>query len=222
MNEHEALAMLLRSRGLLYAMLSRCFGNAPDKAMIDVLSSSEFDQICAVLDDGGGALSSSRASIENEVVKLGLDECRREYTACFIGPKTLVSPWESVYVTGEELVFQPCTLKVRDAYRFEGFEASDGAHEPDDHIATEADFLAKLAERALVEFESGETETALSTLEASRSFLVEHLGAWIADFSDALESAGPDGAIYWRMARFAVAFTDNDKALLGELIEAIA
>lgn len=222
MDEHEALAMLLRSRGLMYAMLSRCFGNAPDEAMLDILSSPEFDQICSVLDDEEGTLSLLRAEVEAEGAKLGLDECRREYTACFIGPKTLVSPWESVYITGEELIFQPCTLSVREAYRSEGFEASNGAHEPDDHIATEVDFLAKLAERASEEFADDESEIALSTLEASNAFLNEHLGVWIGAFSNALESAELDGSFYWRIARFAVAFIDNDKALLEEFIETVA
>lgn len=222
MNEREALTMVLRSRELLYAMLSRCFGGEPDEAMIDVLSSTEFDQVCAVLDDDKGTLSSLRADIGSEVAERGLEELRREYTVCFVGPQTLVFPWESVYVTGEELVFQPCTLNVRDAYRLEGFEANGESHEPDDHVATEADFLAKLARRATGEFESAEAGAALATLEASRAFLLEHLGAWIVDFSNALESAGPDGEVYWRIARFAVAFVENDKALLEEFIETIA
>lgn len=222
MDEKDALGMLLRSRGLLYAVLSRCFADAPDKALLETLSSLEFGQICSVLDSEGGELSEMQAAVGAEASMLGLEECAREYAVCFMGLDTLVSPWESVYETGEKLIFQPCTLEVRGAYRSEGFEASMKGHEPDDHIATELDFMAKLAERASEEFGNGECEAASATLSASRRFLVEHLGTWVGGFADALESTGSDGAVYWRIARFAVAFIGNDEALLEELTGVLA
>lgn len=222
MDENTALAMLLRARGLLYATLSRCFGDAPDETLIRLLSSSEFDQICAVLDDDGETLSTMQDTLGREAAELGAAECQRQYTACFIGLETLVSPWESVYVTGENLIFQPCTLSVREAYRSAGFETKSAGREPDDHIAVELDFMAKLAELAADEFENGDVEATLSALVASRLFLAEHLGCWIGDFSDALELTGEKGAFYWRIARFAVGFVNNDDPLLEELVAAVA
>lgn len=70
----------------------------------------------------------------------------------FIGIGTRVAPWESVYVSPDRLVFQASTLAVRDAYGAAGFVAKNKGAEPDDHIATECDFMAKLAAQAAEAF----------------------------------------------------------------------
>lgn len=95
-------------------------------------------------------------------------ELLEDYTYLFrmVG-QSRTSPYESVYRTDDHTLFGPTTLEVREAYRRHGFELATDHNEPDDHIALELEFLARLLAMAI------ETEDA-SHLATARAFASEH------------------------------------------------
>ena len=151
------------------------------------------------------------------------EQCRDEYAALFESLSETVYPWESVHVSGEPLLFQPCTLDVRESYRAEGFQAAGYPREPDDHIASECGFMARLAERAAASRASGDEAACEAALAASSRFLDEHLGVWVGDFAAAFErqKAAPQDGFHACCARFAAKFAQADKAALPRLLEEI-
>lgn len=235
MEEHdahcEAVTALLAARAAVYALLVRLWSEPLDKAALATLVSSEWNEVLGLLDGDDEALAQGRVMLASAAQDQGTDGARRAYNWCFIGVGTRVAPWESVYRSADRLVMQPSTLEVREAYARAGFVARNKGAEPDDHVATECDFMAKLAVRAQEAFATDEEEIYREALKQSRDFLEEHLSRWASDFVAAFDEAlaveagetlGSLGAqavvLYGTAAAFAWDFYQADKALLDELL----
>lgn len=214
--------MALEARYAVYSLIAQTFSKPPQSEMLEVFSEGEVAQVCAALPKAGGAEASLHA-LEDAARVAGTEGCRDEFSALFAGLREAVYPWESVHVGSERLLFQPCTLAVREAYRREGFRAAGYPSEPDDHVVAECSFMAKLAERAAASHAEGDRETCLRALGASERFLAEHLGVWLEAFANAFlnQEAAPRDGFYACCARFASDFVDADRkalrALLGEI-----
>ncbi|WP_374711961.1 TorD/DmsD family molecular chaperone [Symbiobacterium terraclitae] len=99
-----------------------------------------------------------------------------EFHRLFVGPERLVAPpYESVYVSPEPALMQEATFAVRSFYRRHGLTLGPERNEPDDHIAFELEFYARLQAGALAG--AGEDLT-----EPQRRFLTEHLARWVPAF----------------------------------------
>ena len=138
MQDHEAIQTLLDARGLAYESLARAFAEEPNGDVALLFASEDFAKTCSVLDDGKGALPAALADVAAAARRQGAQACKAEYGRWFVAQEADVYPWESVHVTGERVLFQRCTLEVREAYRAQGFQAAGYPHEPDDHLATGA------------------------------------------------------------------------------------
>jgi TorA maturation chaperone TorD len=145
------------------------------------------------------------------------EDLKIEYTRLLIGPGKLPAPpWESVYTTGERVIFQRSTLEIRNFYRSQGLLPELYPKVADDHIALELDFLRLLAERALTAFQTNEQESYQEALTASSDFLNEHLLTWVGKFaSDLVESE--KGTFYPLAAQALARFIDEDAAVLRVL-----
>lgn len=117
------------------------------------------------------------------------DDLRVDYTRLLVGAgNVLAPPWESVYFNHERMVFQEQTLQVRAWYHRFGLEATKHTSEPDDHIGLELNFVAHLAQQALVALEK-QDQTAFEMLLASqREFLSEHLLKWAFEWCRLVET----------------------------------
>lgn len=218
--------VLLANREFLYLYVARAFAAVPDNVFFDILQSSDAASGCLLLDDEvdeAGAGSGLQASIVG-AMQCGesLDTLNSEYTALFIGPATPPAPpWESVFVSHDALLFQESTLTVREAYLDEGFRAAGYPHEPDDHIATELDFMAALANRALHACESGDIELCRKTLISQSRFLEEHLLVWVREFSDRLNEVDGISSFYPSFASLAALVCERDAEIIEELLAAM-
>lgn len=183
MNDREACRALLDARFIAYAVVARLFADRPNSEIIDLITSTDFVEVCSALDDDEGVLKSYAVQLGNIAKKRGVSGCDEEYAQRFTAQCPQIYPWESVHVTGERLLFQPCMLEVRKAYREQGFQAFGYPHEPDDHVASELDFLSKMAKRALDTLDEGNDAICAEALNASKNFLEHHLNVWIADFA---------------------------------------
>lgn len=229
MQDHEAIQTLLDARGLAYESLARAFAEEPNGDVALLFASEDFAKTCSVLDDGKGALPAALADVAAAARRQGAQACKAEYGRWFVAQEADVYPWESVHVTGERVLFQRCTLEVREAYRAQGFQAAGYPHEPDDHLATELHFMGRLASRAARECEAGEARACAEALVASLGFLKDHLGKWAGSFADSFDDAlakdgraGEGRAFYAACARLVERLVASDARLLEEVAFAVA
>lgn len=145
---------------------------------------------------GAGLLADYARQAHERAPAAEADLLRQDFMALFEGPGPMSAPpWESVYRCEEQVLFGPCTLDVRQAYRRWGLGLPEPGREPEDHIALELEFLLFLTER-------GSDPGAAA--ERTR-FLREHLLAWIRPFCDLLEH-GANTLFYQGMARLLLGY----------------
>lgn len=102
-------------------------------------------------------------------------ELLQDYTYLFYQASlSRVSPYESVWRTDDQTLFGPTTLEVRQAYREAGFEVVNESSEPDDHLGTELEFIARLFDQAAHDVQE-DAERAASAVQAARTFLSDHV-----------------------------------------------
>lgn len=235
-DEREMVAALLGARHALYALLARCWDAPLDEATLSLMKSPELEALCCLMDEGAegaASLNDLRAELVAEVEVRGLDQAERAFNWCFIGIGTRVAPWESVYVSPDRLVFQISTLAVRDAYGAAGFVAKNKGAEPDDHIATECDFMAKLAERAQDAYGGNNGQLCHDALSLSAKFLHDHLAVLNEAVGERLDEAAMEGCsestdaqdcaqrVYGVLSRFGQGFFGCDQSLLQELLASL-
>jgi TorA maturation chaperone TorD len=144
-----------------YAVLSRCW-RAPTAELVDALEQGALDDVVPGVAD------------------VDLEELRTAYTRLLVGPgEGQVPPYESVYRDGEPddqhgPVLGPSTQAVEQWYRSYGLEPDEEYTDLPDHVATELEFLAYLAEH-------GERD-------ACEQFLEEHVRQWLDEFLDAVSA----------------------------------
>lgn len=235
--DRGTVSALLGARQALYALLARCWDAPLNEAVLSLVKSSDLETLCRLMDDGADSgiapLDDLRASLAAEIEARGLDDVERAFNWCFIGIGTRVAPWESVYVSSDRLVFQASTLAVREAYGAAGFVAKNKGSEPDDHIATECDFMAKLAQRAQDACEAEDWQSCQEALSLSAKFLHDHLVVLNDALGERIDEATAEAAsksndiqdcarcVYGGLSRFGQSFFECDQALLRELAAAL-
>lgn len=214
----EVVRVLLANRMFMYRYLARAFADVPDVEFL-VLVRQAGEQ-CSLLDCEGDSRGSdlSRAINDAACEARMHDVLKTEYTRLFLGPAELpVPPWESVFTTRKQVLFQKSTLEVRAAYRRSGFEATGYPREADDHLAVELNFLGALAERALGAREAGDAAAFDKALDAHRRFLDEHLLVWIDEFAERMGKISSVGEFYPSFASLTQMFLRRDRGLIDEL-----
>lgn len=220
-----AIAAALANRSFVYTYLWRAFAADPDEALLTAVASDQALEECAILaGEESRAAQEQRALASTASASDALEVLKSDYTRLFIGPGKLPAPpWESVYVTGEDLLFQPSTLEVRDAYRKAGYQATGYPHEADDHLATELGFMEALAKDSQAAYEAGDSEKLQLLLSQQTMFLAQHLNAWLPKFVERLliTEAPKFGEFYPRFAALARELCAADSAALVEIANAL-
>lgn len=105
-----------------------------------------------------------------------------------VGPGHVpASPYESVHLGRDALLFEDETMQVREFYRRFGVRVPRLNKDPDDHVCMELEFLAILLGRACDAADRGEVDDARGLLEAHDSFLNDHAGRWFPRFFGLME-----------------------------------
>jgi TorA maturation chaperone TorD/Pyruvate/2-oxoacid:ferredoxin oxidoreductase delta subunit len=136
----------------------------------------------------------------------------QEYTRLFVGPGPPVAhPYESVYREGRTM--GRSTLDVRRQLVEEGV-APEGRTLPD-HIGIELAFMAHLADREALAWETRDLDTGRAYVDRQVAFLRDHLLAWLPQFCRRL-LAGRPHAHYASLARYAESFVMGDVSRVEE------
>jgi TorA maturation chaperone TorD len=220
----EGVQILLAGRAGAYRILQTLLGNEPDDEILDRLGSEASNRIFELfLIDEASAYRVALSDLQS-MVKAALGEgdasierIKSNFTRLFVGPgKVEVPPWESIYRSKEDVLFQGNTLAVRKAYVAQGFIPQRYPHVADDHVALELDFMAQLAAKLERAFMAHDVDVASSCINASDTFIREHLIGWIPDFSKALVKA-PHSFFYKEVGSLLAAFLSVDLRALQEL-----
>jgi TorA maturation chaperone TorD len=192
-------AVLSQFRAAFYLLLSRGFSRELDRNALTGLDQisgtlAEAWAVMALFSDpdlemGQALLSAFFAGIRHSDQGPVVEDLAREYASLFlgVGEKT-ISPFESVYRSGSGQIFQSAHFEVQQAYQLIGMARNDRFREPDDHIAVELSYMARLCEMSR-EVPSSDRKRALHYLGLQRDFLDKHLVQWVPAFAGDLVDA---------------------------------
>ena len=203
----------------VYAMLSRCFEKELDAAFAEELATKvAFASDDAALAEGFSLLQSDLAKRDEPA----LEQLAVAFNRVFfgMGPRAAQKafPYESVYTSERGLMMQEAYNQVLRIYRASGFAKDPKFTEPEDHLAVEFVFMAKLCEQTVRTLRAGDEETSESSLREQLAFAREHLLNWLPRFVRDMEAAAEEG-FYRHLALFVVAFVRADVRALEEVVE---
>ena len=171
-----------------YLTLSRMFAAPPDQEFLDALAVP--GQLAEWPMDRDHETQRGIALLDAYFAHpVPLEQLELDYQWLFVGPgMPRAVAYESVYRSTEQLHFEPATFEVRASYSQFGLEAPRLNQEPDDHVALEFSFLARLCHRGLQAIDAGDVFTADRFLAAEQSFLQEHVLQWVPTMLDRMAS----------------------------------
>lgn len=142
-----------------------------------------------------------------------------DYSRLFIGPYGLLAPpYGSMYLENMGILIGASTLDVQRRYAREGLSVD--IKEVPDHIAIELEFMYYLVLKEEEANSIGDSQSAAAYQKKQKAFLVSHLGVWVADFADKVESNARTE--YFRtLARVTKSFIKRDLELLSEKLSVI-
>jgi TorA maturation chaperone TorD len=237
----EQTEALLAARRYLYALFQSLFGAEPSVEQFQAISLPLVREAFAILWEGDVSAVTAPPPVATTLAPAAPaplpasaigeffealsvagetpEDLRAEHTQLLIGPGKLPAPpWESVYSSGERVIFQRSTLEIRNFYRSQGFIPQLYPKVADDHIALELDFLRLLAQRALDAWSERDKTAYAASLQAGNDFLVEHLLQWVDRFARDL-SLSDKSAFYSTLALTLVTFVNRDRELILRLLQ---
>jgi TorA maturation chaperone TorD len=226
--EREQVEIILANRSYLYQLLQVIFGSEPDENLLTQVVSTHTEQAIQLFYEPSvpevTRFLNLLGDLRDELFTRKdspIDRLSSEYTRLFLGPTTLPAPpWESVYVTSGQILFQEVTLNVRKAYARRHFLPKGYPNEADDHLALELDFMFHLATQTHQCFMRSDHEGALERLQEQKQFLSEHLLVWTGRFAEKLKAL-ETRYFYPQCAEFMVFFLGTDSDVLAEVSQLI-
>lgn len=119
-----------------------------------------------------------------------VDELRSEYSRLFVlgEPKVAAQPYGSYWLEDEQLLMGRTTVEVGALMRRHGVDVDRRSGLLPDHLVSELEFMAYLADHNALE----------STLATQSVLLHKHLAVWVPRFVRALRASEPP--LFYRMA----------------------
>jgi len=230
-NDTSSTALLGQFREAFYLLLSRAFSREPDQEMLKsaeqvsrgLLDAWELMELPSDPDVQAGKtlLETFFSELPQRNADELIEQLARQYAALFlgVGPKT-VSLCESVYRSKFGLLYQSTLFDVQQSYREIGMAKSDQYREPDDHIAVELSYMARLCNMTRGAASAGRAgrAQALQHLRLQQAFLKGHLLQWVPRFSQDLIVTAPPG-FYRAFAHLLKGYIGIDGRLIDSMIQ---
>lgn len=167
----------IEDRKQSYLLISTLLSSSVDEVFLQELSKSDTEFNCA-LDD-------FIASLNAENIHQSSIDVIADYSALFLNmSKHPVSTYESVWVSPNNMLMQEPRNEVVEAYLKAGFSQDKEVHLPEDHIATELEFMGILCEKEIAAISHGDAENSEYYATMQKDFYSQHLHKWVYSFCD--------------------------------------
>jgi len=217
---------VMRTRHFLYSFLSRAFAMEVDEDFLKTICETKtlFKQLAEsaedeLLKDGCLTLNAAIKDFEENTGKSNLlIDLAAEYASLFLnaGPSPVYLV-ESVYLGKHHLLYEEPYFEVLDAYKALGFKKSPKFKEPEDHLAVELEFMAKIIELAMQSLDENNLEYAKGYLKLQKEFLDTHLIRWVPQFCRRLEEASSN-KFYKALAKLLHGFIKTEQQFLSFML----
>ena len=148
-----------------------------------------------------------------------LEPLKVDYSKLFVGPYNLsAAPYGSVYLDGGRKMMGDSTLDVRDRYREAGLDTAKTFKDAPDHISAELEFMYYLIFKEIDAFANSDIETAIGFIEKQKSFLEDHLLAWVPEFANIIIKS-TDKPFYPNLAKATTAFLNENYRIVCSVLE---
>lgn len=215
----ENLSAFSENRRAVYTFLARCY-------------EKEIDEACATAVVGQFNFASDDAALTTEVNALkaalikqdgeALEHLAVVFNRVFfgMGPRTAQKafPYESVYTSDKGLMMQAAYAEVKQLYAANGFVKNPDFTEPEDHIALELSYMARLCEQAQGALQERDEDETAVFFKQQRAFLAHHLLNWVPSLVADMKGSAEEG-FYWHLAQFTLLFLQDDLQALSEVLD---
>ena len=202
------------SRMTVFRLLSDCFF-LPDPGLSEKLEQLEFN-ITNVSEAAVHFIQDMRKEFK---AVADLEPLKVDFSKLFVGPYNLPAPpYGSVYLESERKMMGDSTLDARNRYREAGLDTAKTFKDAPDHISAELEFMYYLIFKEVDAFANSDIETAIGFIEKQKSFLEDHLMAWVPEFAkNIIENA--KNPFYPNLAKATTAFLDENYRIVCNVLE---
>ena len=166
------------SRMVVFRLLSDCFF-LPDSRLSEKLENLEFNMANGC-EPAFGFVQKMRKEFETDA---DLEAFKVEFSRLFVGPYEMpAAPYGSVYLEDGRKMMGDSTLDVKNRYREAGLNTAKTFKDAPDHISAELEFIYYLIFKEIEAFSNSDTQTAIGFIQKQKSFLEDHLLAWVPEF----------------------------------------
>ncbi|MGI6325874.1 MAG: TorD/DmsD family molecular chaperone [Saccharofermentanales bacterium] len=218
MNMQDPQQIWLRSRQIMYRLMSRLYWREVDETLLAGLKKMPIPADCADhdLQVGWNLFGEAVAGLGDEC----LEELAVDFAVTFLGagtakPTLMALPFASVYTSIKRMLMQDARDRAVAAYRSKGLQVgSHLAGLPEDHLAVLLDFMAFLC--GTNETTAPEDVRLQSALQEQQTFLEQHLLNWIGLFCEDVAKLGKT-PFYRAVAGLTEAYLQFDARQIQEL-----
>ena len=201
------------SRMTAFQILSDCFF-LPDPGLSEKLEDLEFN-MTNVCETAVPLIQNMRKEFK---ACADLEPLKVDFAKLFVGPYQLsAAPYGSVYLEGERKMMGNSTLDVRERYRDAGLDTAKTFKDAPDHISAELEFMHYLIYKEIEAFAISDIEMAIAFIQRQKSFLEDHLMAWVPEFTgNVVENAKTP--FYRNLGRATEVFIKDDYHIITSVL----
>ena len=212
--EIENLVNHESSRMTAFQILSDCFF-LPDPGLSEKLEDLEFN-MTNVCETAVPLIQNMRKEFK---AGADLEPLKVDFAKLFVGPYQLsAAPYGSVYLEGERKMMGNSTLDVRERYRDAGLDTAKDFKDAPDHITAELEFMYYLIFKEFEAVSSLDMQTATDYIQKQKSFLEDHLMAWVPKFvANIIENA--ETLFYQYLAKVTESFLKKNYEIVDAFLD---
>lgn len=205
------------SRMEAFRLLSDCYF-LPDPGLSEKLENLEFN-MANVCEPAVVFIQRMRKEFE---AGANLELLKIDFSKLFIGPyKLLAAPYGSVYLDGERKIMGNSTLDVKNIYQEAGLDTAKNFKDAPDHINVELEFMYYLIFKEIEAFPNSDIETAIGFIQKQKSFLEDHLMAWMPEFANSIIEHA-ENPFYPNLAKATETFLKENYQVVCSVLDSVS
>jgi TorA maturation chaperone TorD len=151
-----------------------------------------------------------------------LEALKVDFSKLFVGPyKLFAAPYGSVYLDSERKMMGDSTLDVKNRYREAGLDIARNFKDAPDHISAELEFMYYLIFKEIEAFSNYDIETAMDYTQKQKSFLEDHLMAWVPEFVNSIIE-NIENPFYLNLANATEAFLKENYKVVCSVLDSVS